>query len=67
MDACIGMLLFVNYWFWFPLIPCISMALTPCCVVGLNEDLTVVKDFQLQCNTKQSFFDYPAYIKKDEK
>lgn len=37
LEACIGMMLFTNYWFWFPCIPFIQLAMTPCALIGLNE------------------------------
>ncbi|CAD8134748.1 unnamed protein product [Paramecium octaurelia] len=67
LNACVGMLWFLNYWYWYPCLSMISVALQPVSFIGLNENLDIPKDFQLQCNTKQSVFDYPPPQKKSEK
>ena len=41
MEAVVGMLVFTQFWFWYPLTLFLSMAFTPTCLVGLNEDLKV--------------------------
>merc|ERR1712049_33897 len=39
MMAVVGMLIFTQYWYWFPLAHFLSLAFTPSCVIGLNENL----------------------------
>ena len=41
MEAVVGMLVFTQFWFWYPLTRVLSMAFTPTCLVGLNEELKV--------------------------
>lgn len=41
MEGVVGMLVFTQFWFWYPLTLFLSMAFTPTCLVGLNEDLKV--------------------------
>lgn len=41
LQAVVGMLVFTQYWYWFPLSHCLSLAFTPTCVIGLNSDLKV--------------------------
>lgn len=67
MEAVVGMMYFVNHWFWFPCLSMISLVLQPAALIGLNENLDIPRDFQVQCNTKQSMFNYPALVKADEK
>merc|ERR1712141_677233 len=39
MMAVVGMLVFTQYWYWFPLSHFLALAFTPSCVVALNENL----------------------------
>ena len=41
MTAIVGLMIFAQYWYWFPLSLCLSLAFTPTCIVGLNADLKV--------------------------
>jgi len=58
MSAVVGMVVFMQYWYWFPLAHFISLTFTPTCVIGLNKELKMpVVDFL--SNTKPSTFAYP--------
>jgi 26S proteasome regulatory subunit N2 len=58
MSAVVGMVVFMQYWYWFPLAHFISLTFTPTCVIGLNKELKMpVVDFV--SNTKPSTFAYP--------
>ena len=37
--SCVGMMLFLQYWYWYPLSYCLSLALQPSALIGLNADL----------------------------
>ena len=41
MGAVVGMLVFCQFWFWYPLAHFLNMAFTPTSVIGLNADLKV--------------------------
>jgi len=36
--AITGMLLFTQYWYWFPLTQMLSLSLEPTCLIGVNEN-----------------------------
>jgi 26S proteasome regulatory subunit N2 len=58
MSAVVGMAVFMQYWYWFPLAHCLSLTFTPTCLIGLNKELKMpVVDFV--SNTKPSMFAYP--------
>jgi 26S proteasome regulatory subunit N2 len=42
MEAIIGIALFTNFWYWYPLAHCLSLAFTPTALIGLNSELKVV-------------------------
>ena len=62
MGAIAGMLLFTQFWFWFPLTHLISLSFLPTSIIGLNVDLKVPK-FDLLSNTKPSKFAYQPATK----
>jgi 26S proteasome regulatory subunit N2 len=67
--AIVGMALFPQFWYWYPLCPMLSLAFTPTAVIGLNKDLNMPADFRFVSNAPASHFAYPSEveIKKEEK
>jgi len=41
MQTAVGLLVFSQFWFWYPLCHFLSLALTPTAVIALNADLKV--------------------------
>jgi 26S proteasome regulatory subunit N2 len=41
MNAIVGMTLFCQFWYWYPLSLCASMAFEPTGIIGLTADLKV--------------------------
>lgn len=41
MPAIVGMALFAQFWYWFPLAHCLSLAFTPTAIIGVDKDLKV--------------------------
>ena len=58
MQAIVGMLVFTQYWYWFPFSHFLSLAFTPTAVIALDHDLDM-PDLKMYCATKKSLFDYP--------
>merc|ERR1719225_2099158 len=69
MLGVVGMLVFTQYWYWFPLTHFLSLAFQPTAVIGLNSnlDMPVVK---FRSAAKPSTYGYPPALeekKKDDK
>lgn len=58
MTAIVGMAVFTQYWYWFPLTHFLSLSFTPTSIIGLDPSLEV-PNFKLYCNARPSMFDYP--------
>nr|XP_043631876.1 26S proteasome non-ATPase regulatory subunit 1 homolog A-like [Erigeron canadensis] len=58
MTAVIGLAVFSQFWYWYPLIYFISLAFSPTALIGLNYDLKVPR-FEFLSNAKPSLFEYP--------
>lgn len=63
MGAVVGLLVFCQYWFWYPLTHFLSLAFTPSCLVGLNCDLKMPK-VQFKSNARPSMFAYPPPLEE---
>ena len=64
MNAIVGMALFVQFWYWYPLAHGLGLALSPTAVIALDDKLRVpVVD--LTCHAKASTFAYPSGAKKE--
>lgn len=67
LEAVTGLLVFSQYWNWFPYINFVGLALTPSMFIGVTAKLKIPTSFKLHSNCKPSLFDYPPNIPKEEK
>lgn len=58
MTAIVGMAVFTQYWYWFPLTHFLSLSFTPTAIIGIDQDLEI-PSFKFHSNTRPSMFDYP--------
>eukprot|EP00043_Microstomoeca_roanoka_P013109 m.128145 g.128145 ORF g.128145 m.128145 type:complete len:939 (-) comp15669_c0_seq1:62-2878(-) len=63
MDApsVVGLLVFTQFWFWYPLTHFLSLALTPTALICLNGDLQMPR-IEIKSNAKPSRFAYPPVL-----
>lgn len=68
MAAIVGMAVFTQFWYWYPLVHFISLALTPTVVIGLNRALQIPEPVTFASNARPSLFAYPppVEVKKAE-
>merc|ERR1719225_2042481 len=66
MLGVVGMLVFTQYWYWFPLTHFLSLAFQPTAVIGLNSnlDMPVVK---FRSAAKPSTYGYPPALEEKKK
>lgn len=58
ITAIVGLAVFSQFWYWYPLIYFISLAFSPTALIGLNYDLKIPK-FDFLSHAKPSLFEYP--------
>ncbi|MCO5552254.1 hypothetical protein L7F22_005766 [Adiantum nelumboides] len=58
ITAVIGMAVFTQFWYWYPLIYFASLSFAPTAFIGLNHDLNMPK-FTFLSDAKPSLFGYP--------
>ncbi|KAK0557696.1 proteasome regulatory particle base subunit [Tilletia horrida] len=68
MPAIVGMALFTQFWYWFPLAHFASLAFSPTALIGLDRDLRI-PEFEFRSNVRPSLFAYPtaAKVEKEKK
>lgn len=66
LQAVVGMLVFTQYWYWFPLAHCLSLAFTPTCLIALNSDLKMPK-VDLKSAARPSLYSYPAPLEEKKR
>ena len=66
--GAVGVMLFLQHWYWYPLQHFLSLSFSSTMLVGLNKDFDMPVDFSATCNAPPSMFAYPkAEEKKEEK
>ncbi|GAB4817108.1 hypothetical protein N2152v2_004154 [Parachlorella kessleri] len=65
--AVIGLALFTQHWYWYPLAYCLSLSLQPTALIGVDATLRAPKAFQVQSNCKPSLFAYPPPVTVEDK
>jgi 26S proteasome regulatory subunit N2 len=67
IEAIAGILIFTQYWNWFPYINFLGLALAPSMFIGVttvDSKLKIPVNFQINSNCKLSLFNYPPNIPK---
>ncbi|XP_055523771.1 26S proteasome non-ATPase regulatory subunit 1 [Wyeomyia smithii] len=66
LQAVVGMLVFTQYWYWFPLAHCLSLAFTPTSLIALNSDLKMPK-IDFKSAARPSLYSYPAPLEEKKR
>jgi 26S proteasome regulatory subunit N2 len=63
--ACVGIALWLQHWYWYPMLHFLSLALAPSMLVGLNREFQLPRSFSVFCAAPASRYAYPP--KTEEK
>ena len=66
MGAAVGCMLWVQHWYWYPLMLTLSLSFTPTVMIGLNDNFDMPTSFTAKCNAPPSVFAYPRVESKKE-
>jgi 26S proteasome regulatory subunit N2 len=61
ISAIVGLAVFTQFWYWYPLAHFISLSFTPTAIIGVNLELKM-PIFKFKSNAKPSLFGYPSNI-----
>ena len=67
MISIIGMCLFTQYYYWFPMIHMLNLAVTPSFVFNLDENLVAPTNFYVKSNAKPGIFGYKIEEEEEKK
>lgn len=63
MPACAGMLLFTQFWYWFPLAHFLALSFKPTALIAINKNLNSPV-LTTTCVAKKPLYVYPAMIEQ---
>jgi 26S proteasome regulatory subunit N2 len=66
MCAVVGMTVFLQYWYWYPLTHFLSLTFSPTCAIAINKDFKLPR-LLLECSTRESLYCYPDPTRPPEK
>merc|ERR1712079_679807 len=66
-SAIIGMAIFWQYWYWYPLIPFITLCFEPTMIMALNRELQMVRLSVESREKNKAKFDYVENLKEEKK
>jgi 26S proteasome regulatory subunit N2 len=66
MGGVVGLMLFLQHWYWYPLKLFLSLSFSPTMMIGLNKDFDLPKSFTVKCSAPPSMFAYPKHEEKKE-
>ncbi|XP_034238410.1 26S proteasome non-ATPase regulatory subunit 1 [Thrips palmi] len=66
MLAVVGVLVFTQYWYWFPLAHCLALAFSPTCIIALNAQLKMPK-LDIRSNGKPILYAYPPPLEEKKR
>lgn len=62
--AVVGMVMWTQYWYWYPMTHMLSLALSPTALIGVNAQLDMPTSFSVACSEDLAKFDYPKPMKE---
>ena len=65
--AIVGLALFPQFWYWYPLVHFLSLAFSPTAVIGLNRNLDLPQGFTFVSRAPASAFAYPPPVELEKK
>lgn len=57
MSAIVGLAMFTQFWYWYPLVHFIGLSIKPAALICLNRELKMPK-LKVQCNSNEELFAY---------
>ena len=67
MKSIIGMCLFTQYYYWYPMIHMLNLSVCPTFLFNLDDKLKLPKNYKMLSKAKPSIFAYPKEEEKDTK
>ena len=62
--SVIGLAMFSQFWYWFPLSHFLTLSFTPTTIVGVRDTDFNIPKTEFNCHTKQDLFSYPTMFEE---
>lgn len=62
LSAVAGLVIFLQYWYWYPFLNFISLSLSPTAVIAVNKNLAM-PNYKIKSNARPSLYSVPAQVK----
>ncbi|CDH13491.1 probable 26S proteasome regulatory subunit RPN2 [Zygosaccharomyces bailii ISA1307] len=63
--AIVGLAMFSQFWYWFPLSHFLSLSFTPTTVIGVRGSDLAIPKFEFNCHARPEFFAYPKMFEEN--
>ena len=67
MKSIIGMCLFTQYYYWFPMVHMLNLSVSPTFLFNLDDKLKIPINYKMLSKAKPSIYGYPKEEEKDKK
>ncbi|CDF37190.1 unnamed protein product [Chondrus crispus] len=57
MSAIVGLAMFTQFWYWYPMVHFIGLSIKPSALICLNQDVKMPK-LKVQCNAQEGMYAY---------
>lgn len=64
VKAIVGLTLFVQSWYWFPLAHFLSLSFAPTSIIGVRGSDLKAPKFKLNCHANPEYFQYPPKVEE---
>jgi len=61
-SAVVGLVLFTQYWYWYPFLNFLSLSLSPTAIIGVNKNLAM-PSYKIKSNARPSLYAVPTAVK----
>ncbi|KAJ2824448.1 proteasome regulatory particle base subunit, partial [Coemansia erecta] len=61
--ACAGMLVFTQFWYWFPLAHFLALSFKPTALIAINKDLRA-PNLEAVCLSRKALYTYPPNVEQ---
>ena len=65
-SAIVGLAIFAQSWYWFPLAHFLSLSFAPTSVIGVRGSDLKIPKFELNCHANQEYFQYPPKVEESK-
>ncbi|CAI5757042.1 unnamed protein product [Candida verbasci] len=64
IKAIVGLTVFVQSWYWFPLAHFLSLSFAPTSVIGVRGSDLKIPKFEINCHANPEYFQYPPKVEE---